>query len=97
MTYKIIGKTNPWIAQRSALFNGKTEITLESGLTLKEARKTLLRFFCKDYDTYFPNWGVAMNSRIGRDYASHRSDGTYSYEWDSRRFSIEEEEDDEEE
>lgn len=95
-TYKIIGKTNPWIAQRDFNFNGKTEITLESGLTLSEARKVLLDYFCKDHDCYFPNWGVAMNSKLGRDYASHYSDGTYSYEWDSRYYSIEEEESEEE-
>ena len=92
-TYKIIGKTNPWIAQRDINFSGKTEIVIKSDLTLSQARKALLDFFCQDYDAYFPNWGVAMNSKIGRYNASHYQDGTYSYEYDSRYYSIEVEED----
>ena len=93
-TYRIIGYTNPWIAQRDSLFNGKTEITIKSGLTLAEARKTLLDLFCEDYDISAPNWGVAMNSKVGRCYASHCPDGTYSYWYDSRTFLIGEDEDD---
>lgn len=93
-TYKIIARTNGWIASRDSSFKGKTEITLQQGLNLSDARKELLRFFCQDYEVYFPNWGVAMNSKLGRDYANRRSDGTYSYEWDSRYYSIEEENND---
>ena len=91
-TYRIIGNTNSWIAQRDINFAGKTEITIKSGLTLSQAREALLDLFCQDYDVYFPNWGVAMNSKLGRTYASHCQDGTYSYWWDSRTYSIEEEE-----
>lgn len=90
--YKIIGRTNPWIAQRDSLFNGKCEITIKSGLTLAEARKVLLDFFCEDYDIYAPNWGSAMNSKVGRCNASRYPDGTYSYWYDSRTFAIENEE-----
>lgn len=90
-TYRIVGKTNPWIAQRDTAFNGKTEVTFYDGLTLSEAKTILLHYFCKDYDLYAPNWGVAMNSRAGRDNASRYQDGTYSYWWDSRTYAIEEE------
>lgn len=90
-TYKIIGATNKWIAQRDVRFNGKTTIEIVSGLSLKQARKFLLEYFCEDYGVYFPNWGVAMNSKIGRDNVTRHSDGTYSYWWDSRTYSIEEE------
>lgn len=91
-TFKIIGKTNPWIAQRDSLFCGKTEIIIEKGLTLKEARTTLLKLFNNDYDLSCPNMGSAMNSKEGRDHLSHYNDGTYSYDWDSRTYAIEVEE-----
>ena len=87
-TYKIIGKTNAWIAQRDIMFNGKTEITIERDLTLREAQKKLLDFFNEDYETCYPNWGLVVgNHRF--DCGSHR-DGTRYYEYDSRYFSIEE-------
>ena len=41
-TYRIIGKTNPYIAQRDIHFNGKPEVVFETGLTLKEAQSKLL-------------------------------------------------------
>lgn len=87
----IIGVTNPWIAQRDGLFRGKERIILERGLSLKEARAILLRYFCVTYETYFPNWGSVMRSRLGKDYVSRYEDGTYSYEYDGRSFRIEEE------
>lgn len=92
-TYRIIGKTNPWIAQRDPLFNGKTEIIIERGLDLSEAKTLLRAYFCKDYDTYFANWANIMSSNLGKEYAYHYKQGdTYTYEYDSRYFSIEVEE-----
>lgn len=91
-TYRIIGKTNPWIAQRDTTFNGKTSVILEKGLTLSQATTILLRWFNDDYDLVCPNLGSAMNSRKGRDHLSRFKDGTYSYDWDSRTYAIEEEE-----
>ena len=89
MTYKIIGHTNPYIAQRDIHFNGKTTITLATGLTLKDAQKKLLQFFNEDYGTYFSNWGLV---RCNHPYeSSTHKDGTRSYEYDSRQYSIEEE------
>lgn len=90
-TYRIVGKTNGWIAQRDSAFNGRTERIFKKGLSLQEAKSMLLSWFNHDYETYFPNWGVAMNSKIGRSYAGRIGD-LYCYEWDSRYYSIEEEE-----
>lgn len=85
--YKIIGKTNSWIAQRDSLFKGKTSITLESGLTLREAQKKLLEFFNEDYEKSYKNWGLA----VANSYVAYSSnDGTRGYEYDSRHYSIEE-------
>lgn len=91
MVYKIIGHTNPYIAQRDIHFNGNTTITIESGLTLKEAQKRLLQFFNEDYGTSFSNWGLVRCSHPFE--ASTHKDGTRSYEYDSRYYSIKECED----
>lgn len=88
-TYKIIGRTNGWIAARDIHFKGKTLITIESGLTLKEAQKKLLSFFNETYNTCYSNWG---NVRRAFPFeTSTRKDGTRMYEYDSRYFSIEKE------
>ena len=86
MKYKIIGQTNPYIAQRDIHFKGNTTITIVKGMTLKEAQYLLLRFFNEDYETSFNNWGLV------RCYKPHMTsshdDGTRSYEYDSRYYSI---------
>lgn len=89
-TYKITGRTNGWIAQRDSLFKGKTNITIESGLTLKEAQKKLIEFFHEDYETYGSNWGL-IRCHYPHDTWSNQ-DGTRGYEYDSRIFEIEEDE-----
>ena len=95
-TYKIVATTNGYIARRDIMFNGRTEVTLESGLTLKEARKILLEMFNGYFDWeygYSPNWGIAViksAKRIEGATATYK-DGTRSFGWDSRTFSIEEE------
>jgi len=86
--YKIVGRTNGWIANRDIHFNGKTEITIESNLTLREAQKKLLKLFNKDYDTNYQNWGLVRCKYD--DETTSRPDGTRSYEYDSRYYSIEE-------
>jgi hypothetical protein len=88
-TYRIIGKTNGWIAQRNGW--GKTENIISSNLTLKQAKGALLSMLLDDYEIYYPNWGCVMNSKIGRNCVSHYKDGTYRYEYDSRYYLIEEE------
>lgn len=91
MTYKIIGQTNHYIAQRDIMFNGKVYIVIETGLTLKEAQQKLLQFFNEDYLTYFSNWGLVRCNHPFE--SSTHKDGTRSYEYDSRYYSIEECED----
>lgn len=90
-TYKIVGKTNPWIAQRDITFNGKCEIIIENNLTLREAQKKLLAFFNEDFGTWYQNWGLVVCNH-SNDAGSH-DDGTRYYEYDSRVYRIEEIED----
>lgn len=95
-TYKITASTNGYIASRDIMFNGNTEVTLESGLTLKEAQSMLLDMFNDKYDWdlgYSSNWGIAVIKSAKRHEGANKTykDGTRSFEWDSRTFSIEEE------
>lgn len=90
-TYKITRThQNPYIASR----NGQSiETTLYEGLTLQEAYDILLDMLNNQFDTCYRNWGVAVNAmRNTYDGANKTaSDGTRSYDWDSRRFEIQEE------
>lgn len=92
-TYKIIGKTNGYIANRDAKFGGKTEIVIAKGLTLKNAQEQLLAMFNNDHDLNADNWGMAVILTRGKVFGAIPTfkDGTRSYEYDSRRYSIEEE------
>lgn len=92
-TYKITGNTNGYIAARDINFNGKTEIVLKSGLSLKDAQAELLNMFNSDYENengFSCNWGVARRKR--KHETSTFNDGTRSYEFDSRYYRIELEE-----
>lgn len=94
-TYKIIGRTNGWIAQRDAIFKGKTEIVIEDGLSLREAQKMLLSMYNKDYESeraYCSNWGLAViqSNRLG--VGAYNTCGSRCYEYDSRVYTIEEDE-----
>lgn len=89
-TYRIIGRTNGWIAQRDSTFNGKSQITIAEGLTLKEAYKKLLAMYNEDNSDYYaPNWGIAVCQNRGA--MATAPDGTRRYDYDSRIFEIEEE------
>ena len=93
-TFKIIGRTNGWIAARDSQFKGKTEIVIADNLTLKEARRRLLSMFNECYELGCSNWGMAViasKERAEGAYKTHE-DGTRSFDYDSRTFSIEEEE-----
>lgn len=90
MKYKIVGRTNGWIAKRDFRFNGKTIITIREGLTLREAQRVLLTFFNWDYANEigkpYKNWGLV---RCNFPYqTSTYPDGTRSYEYDCRFFLI---------
>ena len=98
-TYRIIAKTNGYIANRDIQFNGRTEIIVERELTLKEAYKMLLDMFNEKYADneevgYAANWGIAViRSRKYVDGATPTfSDGTRSFDWDRRSYVIEAEE-----
>ena len=93
-TFKIIGRTNGWIAARDSQFNGKTEIVVEKNLTLKEAQGKLLSMFNECYELDCSNWGMAViasKERAEGAYKTHEG-GTRSFDYDNRTFSIEEEE-----
>jgi hypothetical protein len=89
-SYRIIGKTNGWIAQRDAIFNGKERVVIERGLSLKEAQEKLLDMYNEDYDfdgMAFANWGLCRIHNPHNTWS--QIDGTRGYEYDSRRYSIE--------
>ena len=93
-TFKIVGRTNGWIAERDTQFKGKTKITIAGNLTLKEAQGKLLSMFNECYELDCSNWGMAViasKERAEGAYKTHE-DGTRSFDYDSRTFSIEEEE-----
>ena len=94
--YKIIATTDGWIASRDIKFKGKTKIVIDEHLTLEEARKELLEMYCLDYDVNYTNWGLCVNSRRNKVFGADKTycDGTRSYTYDSRRYYIEEEEED---
>lgn len=89
--YKIVGRTNSWIANRDANFRGKCEVTFADKLTLREAQRELLRMYNYDYDTCWSNWGLAVIHGNGSAWSG--ADGNRSYEYDSRVYSIEKIED----
>lgn len=94
-TYKIMAHTESYLAHRDPMFNGKCDVTLESGLTLKEAYKRLLELFNTMYrdEYYAANWGMAVILTKNRSFSASPTfrDGTRSFEYDGRRFHIEEE------
>lgn len=92
-TFKIIAQTNGYIANRDITFNGNTEVIIESGLSLKEAQSKLLDLYNEKYENERPfasNWGLAViQSKPFADGAvSTFQDGTRSFDWDSRNYSI---------
>lgn len=88
--YKITGKTNRWIAQRDMFFKGRCKITFANNLTLRQAQIILLEYFNADYGYSYRNWGLLL--RNSRASAWSCPDGTRGYEYDSRYYTIEEQE-----
>lgn len=89
-SYRIVGKTDGWIAQRDPVFKGKTRIVIERGLSLKDAQQKLLDLYNEDYDSdglAFANWGLCRIHNPHNTW-SH-NDGTRGYEYDGRTYSIE--------
>ena len=99
-TYRIIGKTNSYIANRDSNLNGCTEIVVASNLSLKEAQSQLLDMYNEKYGDERPfasNWGLAVIQSKPFSFGATPTfvDGTRSFDWDSRLYSIELEEDEE--
>lgn len=96
MRYNIVAETNQYIANRLSEFNGKCRVVKYSGLTLKEAQKELIDLYNELYDGERPfarNWGLAViqsHRFVDGAFPTH-SDGTRTFEYDGRRYSIEEE------
>ena len=96
LLYRIVVETNGWIANRDPMFKPyQTKAVIESGLTWEEARKMLLDMFNAKFEWqvgYAPNWGIAViKTKKFVDGANKTyRDGTRSFSWDSRVFSIEE-------
>lgn len=94
-TYKITGYTNGYIAQRDANFKGRTTIVIEEGLSLRDAQKELLSMYNKDYEderSYCANWGLAIIQSNRYGVGAYNTCGSRCYEYDSRVYSIEEDE-----
>lgn len=94
--YSIVAETNGYLANRLAEFNGKCKVIKESGLTLVDAKKELLRMYNDMYDGERPhacNWGMAVIHSAANVYGASPTyrDGTRSFSYDGRRYSIEEE------
>ena len=92
--YKIVGRTNHYIANRDVHFNGKTEIVEEKSLTIKEVRLWFLdkynELFCNERP-YAYNVGLAVAySRRHLDGLFRHVDGFYYLCWDSRSWVMEE-------
>ena len=90
--FRIVGITDGWTAERDTQFNGKTQIIVAGNLTLKEAQRKLLSMFNDCFELNCSNWGMAVIARKkcaeGAD--ETHEDGTRSFDYDSRTFSIEE-------
>lgn len=89
-TYSIKLKfQNPYIGSR----NGGNR-TLYKGLSLKEAQSRLLSLYNEKYEgerPYARNWGLAVIQSKPYVFGavSTFGDGTRSFDWDSRSYSIE--------
>ena len=89
--YSIICKTDPYHASRMSGFNRVGVKVMDSGLTLKEAQKKLLKYFSEDAGSYFDNWGLAVLYRGKQDLEACKTyrDGTRAYSYDIYTYSIE--------
>lgn len=87
--YAVVTFTNPYHGSRHSGFKRYSDTRWvridEQGLTLREAQKLLLNYFCQDAGRYIPNWGVAVRMKFynqALEASPTRSDGTRCYEED---------------
>lgn len=84
--FAIIGKTNPYIAQRDIHFDGKSKKVFLTFDTLEEANQELLNWCKEDNQLYGSwNWGLL----VSHGYGSSFQDGTKCYSYDSRVYFTE--------
>lgn len=93
--YNIIAETESYIANRDSMFNGKTSVILERGLSLKESQDKLLDMYNHYYEgerPYACNWGMAVIHSRKKIYGANDTyrDGTRFFDYDGRRFKIKE-------
>lgn len=89
----ITAHTDGYTANRDIMFNGKCNIVLEQDLTFKEAKRRLLDMYNKKFEderAYAKNWGIAVLQSAPYIHGACKtfSDGTRSFSWDGRTFSI---------
>jgi hypothetical protein len=94
-TYRLVARTNGWIAQRDSFFHGKEKVVIEEGLSLKAAQGKMLGYFneyAEEECKQAANWGNAVNLRTKcvRAYPTEKN-GCRTIEYDSRYFYMEEE------
>lgn len=70
--YQIIASTDAYHANRSAKFNGKTEVIVDEFDSLKAANAELLDMFSDATGEFFANWGLAVL------WADRNGNGSYS-------------------
>lgn len=92
--YQIIASTDHYHAQRSAKFNGKTEVVLKEFASLAEANAELLKMFRNATGEGFMNWGSAViwarrNGNGTYDATKTFQDGTRSFTEDVYRYRTE--------
>ena len=95
-TYRIVARTNAYIARRDPMFSGHTEVILDGVLTLPEAQNELLHLYNQQFHEerpYADSWDVAVAQSAQHTCGAVETfpDGTRRFEYDSRVFSIEEE------
>lgn len=96
-TYKIVIRTNAYLARKDSQFKGgKTENVLLYGLSLKDARKVLLEYYNDKYECerpFAPNWGIAVIQSKKHAFGAVKTfqDGTRTFDYDSKAYTIEEE------
>lgn len=88
--FAVICTTDRYHAARYAGFNRDGVRIHETGLTLKEAQKVLLDFYCEQAGDYFANWGLAVNDHRheGLEACKTYNDGTRSFTYGVFKYSI---------
>lgn len=90
LRYAIVCKTDPYHAARLRGFSREGTHIEETGLTLKEAYKSLLEWFNHYSEHYAPNWGAAVLISRNKSEGANPTfrDGTRSFTYDIYTYEI---------